>query len=275
MKVYGIDFTSAPRKGKPITCAVGHLAQNRLTVEEVWAWERFEPFEQFLSDGRPALCGVDFPFGQPRRLIEALGWPDSWHAYVHLLQGLGKTEFVEVIRGYCRQQPAGHKHHLRRTDALAGACSPMMLYGVPVGKMFFEGSPRLANSSASILPCRPNRSARTVVEAYPALVARQANKPYKSHKQADRLKSKVNRRQLLASLQTEFGYAAYGLELVIADALPQTMIDDPTGDRLDALLCTLQVASAYLKYGESLGIPPDADPAEGWIVDPHYADSIE
>ena len=84
---------------------------------------------------------------------------------------MSKQGFVATIKSYCDQQPAGDKHHLRQTDELAGACSPMMLYGVPVGKMFFEGAPRIGSAGVSVLPCRPNESSRIVVEAYPALVA--------------------------------------------------------------------------------------------------------
>jgi len=65
----------------------------------------------------------------------------------------------------------GDKLHLRSVDKRANSRSPMMLYGVPVGRMFFRGAPRLVKSGARIIPCRPSPDTRIVVEAYPALVA--------------------------------------------------------------------------------------------------------
>lgn len=49
-----------------------------------------------------------------------------------------KSEFVERVALYSRLQPAGDKHHFRATDRLAGTCSPMVLYGVPVSRMFYQ-----------------------------------------------------------------------------------------------------------------------------------------
>ena len=45
-------------------------------------------------------------------------------------------------------------------------------------------------------------------------------------------------------------------------------LDDPTGDTLDALLAAIQAGWAYSQRALNYGIPPDCDPAEGWIVDP-------
>ena len=83
-----------------------------------------------------------------------------------------RLQFVAVLTDYCKDREKGDKHHLRRTDKLAHARSPMMLYRVPVGKMFFEGASRLLKSGVSIQPCHVRNDARVVVEAYPALVAR-------------------------------------------------------------------------------------------------------
>jgi len=46
------------------------------------------------------------------------------------------------------------------------------------------------------------------------------------------------------------------------------MIQDGSGDRLDALLCAAQAGWAYTQRDRSFGIPKDSDPLEGWIVDP-------
>ena len=44
------------------------------------------------------------------------------------------------------------------------------------------------------------------------------------------------------------------------------LIDDPTADLLDAVLCAVQAAWASAQ--PDYGIPPHCERAEGWIVDP-------
>jgi hypothetical protein len=44
------------------------------------------------------------------------------------------------------------------------------------------------------------------------------------------------------------------------------MIEDTSGDALDAVLCALQAAWSCRQ--EDYGIPRDVNPIEGWIVDP-------
>jgi predicted RNase H-like nuclease len=50
--------------------------------------------------------------------------------------------------------------------------------------------------------------------------------------------------------------------------LSDEFIADATADRLDALLCAIQSAWAWTQRDQNFGVPVDADPAEGWIVDP-------
>jgi hypothetical protein len=85
MRVFGIDFTSAPRAAKPITCAVCTLDNDHLVVDELRAWADFDRFESFLSETEPSITGIDLPFGQPRRFVQALGWPTVWEEYVKIV----------------------------------------------------------------------------------------------------------------------------------------------------------------------------------------------
>ena len=72
MKIYGIDFTSAPRQRKPITYAAGVLEGATLQIENVLPLSDFAGFEAFLAQPGPWVAGFDFPFGQSRVLIESL-----------------------------------------------------------------------------------------------------------------------------------------------------------------------------------------------------------
>ena len=100
----------------------------------------------------------------------------------------------------------------------------MMLFRVPVGKMFYQGAPRLLSSDVSVEPCRPTGAARVAVEAYPAVVARRflGNRSYKSD---ERKKQTSIQRSAREELVGALGSAA-------------------------------------------LGVPPECDRDEGWILDP-------
>lgn len=148
----------------------------------------------------------------------------------------------------------------------------MMLYGVPVGKMFFEGAPRLQRAGVSVLPCRPNKSERVVIEGYPALVVRQliGKRSYKSEKA--KLPTHVaSRREIVERCEADTLKSAYGVSVRLAKKIADQIIDDPKGDGLDSVLCALQAASFELKNQTAQPIPRQADPLEGWIVDLSYS----
>lgn len=275
MNIYGIDFTSAPSPAKPLTCAAGELDGQRLTIKYIEHWNSFVGFESFLTQQGPWTTAVDFPIGQPRRLVKALDWPRNWDKYVKLVGQLSKADFVLLIDEYRAKQPPGDKHHLRMTDKLARSCSPMMLYGVPVAKMFFEGAPRLERAGVSVLPCRPNSSRRTIIEGYPALVARQlvGNKSYKSEKRKQTSDQKA-RRLIVEYCESGALKDVYGISVHLRAKVAEQIVEDSKGDALDSIFCAVQAASFAFNHQTPHAAPPiprQADPLEGWIADPSYA----
>lgn len=275
MTIYGVDFTSAPSPRKPITCAQGRLDERILVIETIDYFANFASFDRFLNRPGPWVGGFDFPFGQPRRLIEALGWPLDWSSYVDRLTQIGLDAFAAELKAYRDSQPPGDKHHLRRVDQLSGAISPMMLYGVPVGKMFFYGAPRLLDAGISILPHYPRPDTRVAIEAYPALPARiWATASYKSDTKAKQTVEREQQRQrIVAGLDSELTQH-YQLQLLLTDALRDRMVRDASGDVLDAVLACVQAAWAYgQREKNNYGIPADVDPLEGWIPDPSLLSS--
>src|ERR1700694_936576 len=85
MYIYGLDFTSAPTRRKPITCACCELYDTVLTVNSCLKLTSFDEFEAFLRSDGPWLAALDFPFGQPRKLIANLGWPQNWRGYMEIV----------------------------------------------------------------------------------------------------------------------------------------------------------------------------------------------
>ena len=78
MDVRGVDFTSRPSREKAITCAYGTFDSARLTVSRLDRFASFEGFCRMLETPGPWIAGIDFPFGQPRTLIDNVGWPGRW-----------------------------------------------------------------------------------------------------------------------------------------------------------------------------------------------------
>ena len=271
MNIYGLDFTSAPSRRKPITCACCELEKTSLIVKTCLRLPTFEDFEAFLRTEGPWLAALDFPFGQPRKLITNLGWPETWEGYMHLISSMSKQAFEQTLQNYQENRPPGDKQHLRTTDALAGAISPMMLHRVPVAKMFFQGATRLFKSEISILPCRPTRDGRIVVEGYPALVARKliGKRGYKSDERGKQTFDKaMARREIVKGLRSGMLVKEYGLAVLMTDEMAERLAEDAMGDELDAVLCAVQAGWAYLERENGYGISRGCDGGEGWIVDP-------
>lgn len=270
MKIFGLDFTSAPSRIKPITCAICSLDSEHLEIEGFETFPGFDGFERFLKTGGPWVAGIDFPFGLPRQLIENLKWPLSWGNYVAKVKGMTRNDFVDLLTEYKSNRPYGDKEHRRTTDKRAGSLSPMKLYGVPVGKMFFEGAPRILKSKATVLPFMERDSDRIIIEAYPALVARKfiGTSSYKSddkrNQENGRLKARCN---IVAGIKSNL-FRHYNLRLSISEEFSEIIISDHSGDRIDAVLAAIQAAWAYTKREDGFGIPEDVDRLEGWIIDP-------
>ncbi len=269
IKIFGIDFTSAPNRHKPITCAVGELIDGTLHLRAVYRLPTFAEFEYTLAQHGPWVAGFDFPFSQPRRLIEDLGWPTDWSTMVDRVAAMGKDTFESHIRAYTSARSNGDKLHRRLTDVHANAISPMKLDFVPVGKMFFQGVPRLLAAGLNILPCHPTSDSRIALEVYPALVNRRFNRKL-SYKQ-DNLSLQTDqhtaaRSALLDTLNSPLFIDTYGFTLKLEPALTATSVDDKSGDTLDAVLCAVQ--ASWASTVPNFGIPLDCDPLEGWIIDP-------
>jgi hypothetical protein len=271
MKIYGIDFTSAPSSKKAITYAPCTLSEKGLFLETLGRLTSFEEFEQFLSQPGPWVAGIDFPFGQPRTLIQNLGWPQTWDGYISYVAQMTKSQFVDTLTNYCHDRNKGDKHHLRVTDKLAKARSPMMLYRVPVAKMFFEGAPRLLKAGVSIPRCCVRDDPRLVVEAYPALVARRwiGHRAYKTDTvKQQTLARRSAREEIVRGLCSMDTKTHFGFDIQFSEEDANTLMEDSSGDQLDAFLCAIQAGWPYSQRDRNFGIPIDCDPLEGWIVDP-------
>lgn len=266
--IYGLDFTSAPSRRKPLVLVQCRYHAATLTLTEITPLATFSGLEAWLHAGE-WVAGLDFPFGQPRALAEALQLPLDWTGFVSVIAQMSKPEWVAQVNRFAQAQPTGQKRLFRPTDRHTHAQSPMNMHYIPTGKMFYEGATRLLHSPVSVIPNRPTPDPRIVFEAYPALTVRQLlgrGAGYKSDNAQDQTEGATAQRRRLLERLAEQCQPRYGFALDVPPIFVPLLLNDPTGDTLDALICAVQALWAYNQ--ENYGIPKTIDPLEGWIICP-------
>lgn len=272
----GCDFSSSPSDRKPIVLAWGHLRGAVVVLERLEKLPTLAAFEQWLSRPGSWTGGFDLPFGLPRELLVALGWPLSWEACIRHYARLSRADIRATFAAFCDARPVGGKFAHRACDRPAGSSPSMKWVNPPVAFMLHAGVPRLLDVGVLFpglhMPTAPASTVarRVALEAYPGLLAREllGRRSYKSDERAkqtpDRL---IARKDLLTGL--EAGQTRLGLRLKLTHAQRDALVDDASGDSLDAVLCLVQAAWGHQRNtaGDTLyGLPHGMDPLEGWIL---------
>jgi hypothetical protein len=258
VKFYGVDFTCAPRRAKPIVVAVCIFEKGRLQLKGVERHESFPSFEAFLHRPGPWIGGFDFPFGLPLELVKDLDWPQQWKPLVRFCEGLSRQELRDVLDRYRATRAVGSKYAHRATDGPAGSSSPMKLVNPPVALMFHEGAPRLLDAGVHIPGLAEGDRSRIALEAYPGLFARSVvgRRSYKSDTRAEHTPARRDARvEMLRKLKIR-----------TTKQLQQQLIGDGSGDSLDAVICASQAAAAWRLRSRNFGLPKNVAPCEGWII---------
>ena len=267
----GCDFSSAPSARKNIVVATGALVPSGSAVElnALLRFKSLDAWGDWLA-AQPAWIGAfDFPFGLPRELVEQLGWPGTWPELMAHYAALPRAEIRRLFAAFCAARPVGAKFAHRATDSPAGSSSSMKWVNPPVAFMLHAGVPRLIAAGAFFpalqLPT-PLAPSRVALEGYPGLLARELI-GRRSYKSDDAARRTPERRQARVELlqQLERGATRLALSLAVTPAQREVLLDDASGDALDALLCLLQAAWAWLRQ-PGYGLPVDMDRLEGWIV---------
>jgi hypothetical protein len=270
MKIYGVDFTSAPCARKQITVALGEPEGEQLAIVELERLPDFASFERMLERPGPWVAGFDFPFGLARQAVADLSWPLAWSDLVAHCRSLGRPEFKRLLDAYRQARPAGNRYARRRGDAASGAHPSVKLVNPPVGYMFLEGASRLAAAGLHVPGLRAADATRVALEAYPGLLVRSlgVRDSYKSDAPGEWTGArKAVRGRILRELQAG---RPLGIQVRLGTGLEARIVEDGSGDFLDAVICAAQAHWGFLRQDANYGLPADVDPIEGWIVSAQF-----
>ena len=249
--------------------AVGHVTAGRVQLQNLLRFDTLDAFADWLKQPHPWVGGFDLPFGLPRELVETLGWPTDWLPCMQHFAALTRSEIRDTFKAFCDARPVGGKFAHRATDTPAGSSPSMKWVNPPVAYMLHTGVPLLIDAGVSLTRLHKADPSRVALEAYPGLLAREliGNTSYKSDDKAKQTPERlIARKQLLQVL--ELGQTRLGLRLKLTHAQHDALVDDASGDCLDAVLCMVQAAWAQTQHaaGDAHYGLPTCDPLEGWIV---------
>lgn len=272
MLLLGCDFSSAPTRRKPIVVATGSLDESGrvLRLDELIRFPTLDGWGDWLAARSAWIGAFDFPFSLPRELVEHLGWPKTWRELIAHYAALERSEIRRLFAAFCAGRPTGSKFAHRAADGPAGSSPSMKWVNPPVAYMLHAGVPRVVAAGAVFPGLHAPEACfadRVALEGYPGLLAREliGRRSYKSDDKARQTEERrAARVELAASLAR--GDTRLGLSLDATGAQTQVLLDDATGDAIDAVLCLFQAAWGSLRGAPHFGLPADIDPLEGWIV---------
>lgn len=266
----GCDFSSSPTRRKPIVIATGTQASGRVLLTRLERLDSLDAFSAWVSQPQAWIGAFDFPFSLPRELVETLGWPVHWPALITHYASLSRAEIRSTFAAFCDARPVGGKFAHRAADRPAGSSPSMKWVNPPVAYMLHAGTPRLMAAGVHFPGLGTDAQgdlSRVALEGYPGLLAREVL-GLRSYKSDDRAKQTperlIARKDLITAL--EHGQTRLALRLKLTHAQRDALVDDASGDSLDAVLCLMQAAWAEGRGAPRYGLPDNIDPLEGWIV---------
>lgn len=263
----GCDFSCSPSSRKPIVIATGTIRNGRVLLANLERLNSLDSFEKWLCVEREWVGAFDFPFGLPRELIVQLGWPMQWLSLITYYASLSRPDIRNTFALYCNARPVGQKFAHRRVDKLCGSSPSMKWVNPPVAFMLHAGVPRLLKAGVHLPGLCSGDFKRVALEGYPGMLAREilGKRSYKSDDKSKQTPERlIARKDMITGLEN--GRTRLGLRLKVSHSQRDALVDDASGDSLDAVLCLMQAAWAFHRGAPMYGLPLDMDELEGWIV---------
>ena len=264
--VIGVDFSSRPSARKPIVVALGQRDGERVSLHGFERFVSLEGFGDWLRAPARWVGGFDLPFGLPRPLVEHLGWPLQWRECIAHYAALSRAQVRDTFAAYCAARPAGTKFAHRACDRPAGSSPSMKWVNPPVAYMLHAGVPLLLDAGVQVPGhAHAGDADRVALEAYPGLLAREliGARSYKSDDPRKHDDQRLLARIAIVDALQE-GRTRLALSLALSAPQRDALLDDASGDALDAVLCLLQ--AAWASQQSRFGLPAQLDELEGWIA---------
>jgi hypothetical protein len=259
--VFGVDFSGAKRAGRNIWIArlepaerhgvAGGPAQR---LAELSCLERLcgtaerapalAHLVERISGSDDALWALDFPFGLP---VEVLEPGCAWVGQFDLIRAWGDDAYGLGLECLARARRLGGPIHIRRqTDVEARA--PFDCYHYRIIYQTFFGmrdvlGPLLRRPRTAILPFHYRRlptARRVLVEACPSSTLKRLGLPHQNYKQPEGGPLTPRRRRTRRALVD-----AVAAHVTLSDVQRRTLMRNPGGDALDAVIAALGVTHAW------------------------------
>ena len=241
----GCDFSSRPSKRKPIVVALGHAAKGRVQLQSLLRFDTLTSFADWLKTPQAWVGGFDLPFGLPRELVAHLQWPTDWLSCMQHYTALSRAQIRDIFKAFCDARPVGGKFAHRATDTPAGSSPSMKWVNPPVAYMLHAGVPLLIEAGVTLPRLHIADVARIALEAYPGLVARSITRA--SYKNDAVAMQTPERRAARLEIVNAVERGDYPHQIRLdAGRHRKALLEDGSGDLLDAVLCALMAAWALL-----------------------------
>ncbi|GAB7094697.1 DUF429 domain-containing protein [Halolamina litorea] len=263
--VYGVDFSGATDAERNVWIAGGRLTDDGLDIGTLGTAksvldgdvsgqaETHAGLVDWLREREPAAVGLDFSFGLPSTLLDAVDDPPAdWGAFLDSFPPADCADpdgFEDWGKQRTREATGGERAFLKReTDGPVGASSP---YGFIGSTITYYGvrdvlAPLVRGSDggeavATVAPMQEQsfEAPLTLLETYPAGVLGRLGLQRRNYKGASEAEREARRRNLDGLLAAA--------DLTVDDADRETVVENTGGDALDAVVA----AAAALRAVES------------------------
>jgi hypothetical protein len=268
--VVGVDFSGAKFAGRNIWLARLDVRRRRPRLDELACLEKLAGrpdrpaalamLVDLIRSSERALWGIDFPFGLP---LEVPGRP--WLEQFDWLRAFGDDAYSAGLACVRIARENGLPTHVRRATDVE-AKTPFDCYHYRIVYQMFFGitavlDPLRRDPGTAILPFQYEKwpaASRVVVEACPSSTLKRLGLPHQNYKQPAGGPLTSRRRSVRRALLD-----ALDAKLDLSDSQRRTMMRNPGGDALDAVVAALGTWDGYRSADHPAIVAHPRYPLEG------------
>lgn len=250
-RIIGIDFSGRKNAGSHIWISVGFATKDGFKLEDCFPASGLPgslpsrdiclpELRNFISAQGACVCGMDFPFGLPYRLIKEASWEEfviGFGKHYQTPEDFKKTSFISMGSHEC----------LRETDKESK--TPWCPYNLRLFRQTYFGirdllAPLVKENLASFLPMQqPIEGKPWVIEVCPASTLKKLGLYQDYHYKGSKDENRDARKKLFRRLEAD-------TQLIIDDSVRSKAQDNRGGDALDSIIAAI---AAYNSRDKLIG----------------------